>query len=496
MAAFAVILTIALHGSSALKVFLIIVINYTIAKRLAGSTLGNLIIWIVNLVILFANEIYDGYNYSSIHSAFAFLSSVPLNVRQRASHSHPQIMYNFVNYLAYTLYSPLYIAGPIMTFNDFIWQMRRPINIDRKSVLGYALRFVVCLLTMELILHYMYVVAIKDTKSWYGATPMELSRYIYVPLGGSANVILATLVSFTFVALWHDLKLRLLAWGWLVTLFVIPELVLSKASPGHWGRWECTYAHGRKFSWVCNRLRRDKISGDTTSRNLECTCEAGLLQRHSYLYLSLWLPLNNHYFRMWIFDWFWDILAQLGERLNGVISYLLLTGVCFCPTKVWRTRMPKSSSLGLTMLEKPFVHRLFSRANSVLTAVLGSDAAPHAEERPTGHRLKSWLLARLNLLPTTWEDTNRVIHAIVFMVDTADVERLPESKAELDALLSIEELSKVPFVIFGNKIDAPGAVSEDQLRHALGVFQTTGKVNANPFSETNSANIRCVSVDI
>lgn len=62
-------------------------------------------------------------------------------------------------------------------------------------------------------------------------TAAPARSYIYVPLGGAKHAILATLVVFTFVALWHDLSLKLLTWGWVISLFVLPEMLSKKFVP-------------------------------------------------------------------------------------------------------------------------------------------------------------------------------------------------------------------------------------------------------------------------
>ncbi|KAF9071627.1 MBOAT, membrane-bound O-acyltransferase family-domain-containing protein [Rhodocollybia butyracea] len=354
--AFSLVLLLGLHGSSTLKILAILTVNYLLVKISKRSKTSPMIIWIFNIGILFLNDRYHGYRFGEMHPALAYLDQpkyegfyprwhinfnitmlrlvsfsmdyywackqrdlvevqvnsiglTSLNEKQRQTTSHPEETYSFINYLAYALYPPLYIAGPIITFNDFMWQFRRPTDITRSFLLSYLFRFVGCLLTMEFILHFMYVVAIKDAKAWVGDTAAQIGmigfwnlmivwlklllpwrffrlwaladgidppenmvrcmannystfgfwrswhrsynlwliRYIYVPLGGMKNVFVNSVLVYTFVALWHDLTFKLLAWGWLVSIFIVPEMLaryflpVSRYSSVPWYRHICAF---------------------------------------------------------------------------------------------------------------------------------------------------------------------------------------------------------------------------------------------------------------
>ncbi|KAH0394940.1 glycerol:H+ symporter-like protein, partial [Aureobasidium melanogenum] len=371
---FAVIFIFALHGVSALKVLSILYTNYKLATQLPRAYVPAAT-WTFNVGILFANELCHGYpladvaafvlpsqtsaseksnqtpgwagwvdSYGGILPRWEILFNItvlrlisfnldyywslgapssiekkqldPSNLSERDRVSVPAkpADFSFRNYLAYALYSPLYLAGPILTFNDYISQSRYPLaSISTKRTLMYGIRFLVCVLTMELCLHFLYAVAIsKAQPAWEVYTPMQLSmlgyfnlhiiwlkllipwrffrlwslvdgidppenmvrcmsdnysalafwrgwhrsfnrwivRYIYIPIGGSGQgkvrAIGNFLAVFTFVALWHDINLKLLIWGWLITLFVLPEVICTLLFPAK--KWKDS---PNVYRWIC-----------------------------------------------------------------------------------------------------------------------------------------------------------------------------------------------------------------------------------------------------
>ncbi|KZV96527.1 glycerol uptake protein 1 [Exidia glandulosa HHB12029] len=154
-----------------------------------------------------------------------------------------------------------------------------------------------CLLTMEVVLHYMYVVAIKDARAWAADTPVQLCMlgfwnlivvwlklllpWRFFRLCALAdgvelpeNMVRCMANNYLPKAFWrawhrsfnlwttrhvfhprtphpalltprrcvyipHDLSFKLLAWGWLISLFILPEIIANLLLPAskygeHW----------------------------------------------------------------------------------------------------------------------------------------------------------------------------------------------------------------------------------------------------------------------
>ncbi|OJJ50159.1 hypothetical protein ASPZODRAFT_13249 [Penicilliopsis zonata CBS 506.65] len=369
---FGLVFIVVLHGVSAVKILGIMYVNYRIARGLPQRFVPAAT-WTFNIAILFANELCSGYPLERIvllftppvteslqepaiilwarwldslgglmprwevlfkfavlrhisfnmdyHWSLNYTAASPiekkqldpssLSERDRVSIPAEPAAYNGRNYLAYALYAPLYLSGPIVTFNDYISQRRYASpSLTRTRTTLYGIRFFLTLLCMELMLHYIYAVAISKAspnwsmystgqlsmlayfnlhiiwlkllipwrffrlwalvdgidppenmvrcmsnnystlafwRSWHRSYNRWIVRYVYIPLGGagrpskssgdkssssSSSSSTATIrkvfnffVVFTFVALWHDINLRLLMWGWLISFFVLPEIL-------------------------------------------------------------------------------------------------------------------------------------------------------------------------------------------------------------------------------------------------------------------------------
>lgn len=84
---------------------------------------------------------------------------------------------SFLVYISYVFYTPLYLAGPIISFNDFLYQMRNQAtsSISFKTVAVYALRWGSAALLMEIMMHLFHVVAISKARAWDNMSPFEMS---------------------------------------------------------------------------------------------------------------------------------------------------------------------------------------------------------------------------------------------------------------------------------------------------------------------------------
>ena len=70
-----------------------------------------------------------------------------------------------------------------------------------------------------------------------------------------------------------------------------------------------------------------------------------------------------------------------------------------------------------------------------------------------------------------WRSYTRCTDAIIFVVDSSDLERLEEAKLELLKISKVMERHLVPILVLANKQDLPKALKLDKLEKSLGMSE-------------------------
>jgi len=80
-----------------------------------------------------------------------------------------------------------------------------------------------------------------------------------------------------------------------------------------------------------------------------------------------------------------------------------------------------------------------------------------------GTQVILWDLGGQIKMRTMWEKYYDAAHAIIFVVDSADIGRLEEAKLAYEAVCDHDSVTGVPIIIMANKQDLDGALSPGDL---------------------------------
>jgi GTPase SAR1 family protein len=104
--------------------------------------------------------------------------------------------------------------------------------------------------------------------------------------------------------------------------------------------------------------------------------------------------------------------------------------------------------------------------------------------------IKLWDLGGQPRFRSMWERYCRGVNAIVYVVDSADLDNVPVAKNELLELVQKPALAGIPLLVLGNKNDLSGALTADELIERLQLREVTGReVCCYSISAKNHVNI-------
>ena len=156
-----------------------------------------------------------------------------------------------------------------------------------------------------------------------------------------------------------------------------------------------------------------------------------------------------------MFGWFFNILSYLGLYYQKTATIIFL---------------------GLDNAGKT---TLLRRIKDDVVGVYQPTFHPNYDDLVVGNvKFRTYDLGGHKSSRPLWSTYLEEIDGIVFIVDASDSSRFNEAKNELNRLLCKDNLTKIPILVLGNKIDLPKAVSEGGLRNSLSLAQNGGLFEA------------------
>ncbi|KAF9426030.1 ADP-ribosylation factor-like protein 8B [Podila epigama] len=104
--------------------------------------------------------------------------------------------------------------------------------------------------------------------------------------------------------------------------------------------------------------------------------------------------------------------------------------------------------------------------------------------------MKLWDIGGQPRFRSMWERYCRGVNAIVFVIDSADHDKLDAARTELRNLLDKPHLAEIPVLVLGNKNDLPGALTVEQIIDVMNLKQIANReVSCYSISAKNQVNI-------
>jgi GTP-binding protein SAR1 len=150
---------------------------------------------------------------------------------------------------------------------------------------------------------------------------------------------------------------------------------------------------------------------------------------------------------MWLVDWLRDLISSFLGTL-GLVN--------------------KEASIIIIGLDNAGKSTLLHRLAKKAFGTFAPTEKPIEDEfQVAGVSFKAWDLGGHEAVRQIWEDFLPECDGVVFVVDSADSERLRECQEELSALSAESALYEVPIAVLFNKDDLPFALSNEELEKGL-----------------------------